>query len=72
MSKSVMNIDDVEVAREWTQGDRFEARFAPISSHIGAKKLAYNVTAVAPGKRAFPFHCHHTNEELFFILEGEE
>jgi uncharacterized cupin superfamily protein len=71
MSKPVMNIDDVEVGREWSHGDRFEASFAPISSHIGAKKLAYNVTAVAPGKRAFPFHCHHTNEGLFFILEGE-
>jgi len=25
---------------------------------------------VAPGKRAFPFHNHHANEEMFFILQG--
>jgi uncharacterized cupin superfamily protein len=24
-----------------------------------------------PGKRAWPFHNHHINEEMFFILEGE-
>ncbi|MGH8630647.1 MAG: cupin domain-containing protein, partial [Burkholderiales bacterium] len=23
-----------------------------------------------PGKRAFPFHSDHANEEMFFILEG--
>jgi uncharacterized cupin superfamily protein len=25
---------------------------------------------VPPGKRAFPFHVHHVNEELFFVLSG--
>ncbi len=37
---------------------------------IGAQKLGYNVTVVPPGKRAFPFHNHQVNEEMFFILEG--
>jgi uncharacterized cupin superfamily protein len=41
------------------------------SSQLGATKLGYNITAVPPGKRAFPFHCHHFNEEMFFILQGE-
>jgi uncharacterized cupin superfamily protein len=26
---------------------------------------------VPPGKRAFPFHNHRVNEEMFFVLEGE-
>jgi uncharacterized cupin superfamily protein len=38
---------------------------------IGAQKLGYNVTIVPPGKRAFPHHNHHVNEEMFFVLEGE-
>jgi uncharacterized cupin superfamily protein len=38
---------------------------------IGAQKLGYNITIVPPGKRAFPFHSHRVNEEMFFILEGE-
>ena len=26
---------------------------------------------VPPGKKAWPYHAHHVNEELFIILEGE-
>ena len=51
--------------------DRFGARFAWIGPRIGAQKLGYNLTVVPPGKRAFPFHSHRVNEEMFFILEGE-
>lgn len=42
-----------------------------IGSQIGAQKLGYNITVVPSGKRAFPFHNHYANEEMFFILEGE-
>lgn len=38
---------------------------------IGAKKLGYSVFTVPAGKAAFPFHLHHTNEEMIYILEGE-
>jgi uncharacterized cupin superfamily protein len=51
--------------------ERYEARMGRFSAGIGAKKLGYNITAVPPGKRAFPFHCHRFNEEMFFVLEGE-
>ena len=39
-----------------SHGDRFAARIAPVAARIGARRLGYNVTVVAPGKRAFPFH----------------
>lgn len=70
MVKPIVNIEDLEFSRELSHGDRFGAKVAPVSPRVGAVKLAYNVTVVAPGKRAFPFHNHHVNEELFFILEG--
>ena len=41
-----------------------------IGAPLGAKKLGYNVTELPPGKRAFPYHFHHVNEELFLVLEG--
>jgi uncharacterized cupin superfamily protein len=47
------------------------ARISFIGPAIGAEKLGYNVTAVPPGRRAFPFHNHRVNEEMFFLLEGE-
>ena len=48
----------------------FASRIGMIGPRVGAQKLGYNITAVPPGKRAFPFHCHRVNEEMFFVLEG--
>ena len=45
-------------------------RWASVGARIGARLLGYNITAVPPGKRAFPLHNHHANEEMFFILAG--
>jgi uncharacterized cupin superfamily protein len=42
-----------------------------IGPKIGARKLGYSITVLPAGKRAFPFHSHRVNEEMFFILEGE-
>jgi uncharacterized cupin superfamily protein len=71
MGKPVFNIGDAVFVHEVKHGDRFDAKLAPISNQLGARMLAYNLTEVAPGKRAFPFHNHHANEEFFFVLEGE-
>lgn len=42
-----------------------------IGRAIGAKKLGYSYFVVPPGKTAFPFHTHYSNEEMIFIFEGE-
>lgn len=70
MSRNILNIADLEY-QPWSRGERFDARLGGISSRIGAKQLGYNLTVVPPGKRAFPFHSHRINEEMFFVLEGE-
>jgi uncharacterized cupin superfamily protein len=49
---------------------RFGGRIGPIAPLIGARKLGYNLTEIAPGKAAFPKHSHRANEEMFFVLEG--
>jgi uncharacterized cupin superfamily protein len=50
--------------------ERFDVRTAQIGRVVGARKLGYNLTAVPPGKAAFPFHSHRVNEEMFFVLQG--
>jgi uncharacterized cupin superfamily protein len=77
MSKPVINIDEIELrqrpvtyAAPVAAAARFDTRMGDIATHVGAQKLGYNVTAVPPGKRAFPLHNHRVNEEMFFILEG--
>lgn len=68
--KPVINISDLKYF-DFGDGGKFECKMGRISPLIGAQQLGYNVTVVPPGKRAFPYHLHHTNEEMFFILEGE-
>lgn len=66
--KPVINLDELTFESS-AKGD-FQERCAPISNKIGAKMLGYNLSIVPPGKRACPFHNHHVNEEMFFIVNG--
>jgi len=75
--KPIINLADIELAPfpaamapPASMADRYEPRMGAVGARIGAQKLGYNVTALAPGKRAFPFHNHRVNEEMFFVLEG--
>ena len=70
MPRPIINIADLEF-RTNEHGDRFASRIGSIGVKVGAQKLGYNVTIVPAGKRAFPFHNHRVNEEMFFVLEGE-
>lgn len=70
MTMRILNVADIEY-RDWGHGDRFAAKLGAVGTRVGAQKLGYNVTVVPPGKRAFPLHNHHVNEEMFFVLEGE-
>jgi uncharacterized cupin superfamily protein len=70
MTRPILNIADLEF-RPWGHGERYEARLGTIGAKLGAQKLGYNLTVLPPGKRAFPFHSHLANEEMFFVVEGE-
>jgi uncharacterized cupin superfamily protein len=67
--KPIINLEDVPL-EEHAHGDRFSARYGHVGGAIGAKHLGCALAVVPPGKRAWPFHCHHVNEEMFVILEG--
>ena len=79
MPKPILNIADVEF-RKFGHGanmpggnapEKFSAQLGEIGRKIGAQKLGYTLTVVPAGKRAFPYHSHRVNEEMFFIVEGE-
>lgn len=76
-TKPVINLDEVTLDERpaffqppGSVADRFGSRSGMVGARIGARLLGYNITAVAPGKRAFPLHNHHANEEMFYILQG--
>jgi uncharacterized cupin superfamily protein len=68
--KPVMNLDEVQFDDVEENGFYTSSR-GRISDHVGARKLGYNLTVLPPGKAQCPFHSHHAEEEMFFILEGE-
>lgn len=77
MTRPIINLDEVDPRpvppRLQPTGEaakRFACRIGEVSQRIGAQKLGYNVTVVPPGMRAFPFHNHRVNEEMFLVLAG--
>lgn len=77
MTKPIINLDTVELQPTppafRPSGDtarKYEAKMGSVSRMLGAKQLGYNITELPPGKRAFPFHNHRVNEEMFLVLEG--
>ena len=67
--KPILNLDALTYTEFNDHG--FCERTAGISDRIGAKKLGYALTIVEPGQKSCPFHNHHHEEEMFFVLEGE-
>ena len=65
----ILNIAEVPL-RDLAHGQRYESKLGRIGGRIGARQLGCQLHIVPPGKTAFPFHAHHSNEEMFFIVEG--
>ncbi|MGH8306727.1 MAG: cupin domain-containing protein [Gammaproteobacteria bacterium] len=78
MVHPIINLADLKIqsvslerAPKGKNATDYDIRWGEISTRIGAQKLGYNLTVVAPGKRNCPFHSHRVEEEMFFILDGE-
>jgi uncharacterized cupin superfamily protein len=70
MKSRIVNIENVPF-RSQSHGEGFECQMAPVGMVVDSQKLGFNVTLIPPGKKAFPYHAHRGNEEMFLILEGE-
>ena len=72
MTDPVVNIDGAQAFSNQPEGSRrFGARISPLSEALGMSGLGAMFVVVEPGKRAFPFHNHLGNDEMFVILDGE-
>lgn len=78
MKAHIVNVDEVdpqplpsETAPTGDAATRYAPRIARIGRMLGAQQLGYSLIVLAPGMRAFPFHHHRVNEEMFFIVEGK-
>ena len=46
----------------------FRRKFVPFGA---AEHTVASIMEIPPGKSAYPYHYHHKNEEVFYILSGE-
>jgi uncharacterized cupin superfamily protein len=58
------------VFSEASHGERYASRAARVAAPLGLDKLGARVVELPPGKRAWPFHHHHANEELVYVISG--
>lgn len=71
MSVGVVNLGDLEYEKQFEGGVRFATEWGDISRRLGGRKLGVGHWIVPPGKASVPYHAHHVNEELVFVLGGE-
>lgn len=67
---NVVNVADVPPEPWRSPGGKFDVESREIAVALGRKDLGYCVVSVKPGARSCPFHFHHSEEELFHVLEG--
>ena len=72
MTGPVVNMFEATAFSNAPEGStRFGAKVAPLSAELGMSGLGAMFLSVEPGRRAFPFHSHLGNDEMFVIIEGE-
>jgi uncharacterized cupin superfamily protein len=67
--KPIVNIDELPLTAE-ARGIRFAAETCEFGVMLGLYRVGATLHVVPPGKRASPFHRHHTADEMFLILSG--
>lgn len=73
---NIADLDYIDIGHghEWPGAGqahpKYQARMGMIAPKVGARHMGYNITLIAPGKRAFPLHNHRFFEEMFLVLEG--
>ncbi len=69
---NVVSLESLTFERDGSVPESYTYETAPaaFSSKLGAKKLGWNVALLPPGKFSCPYHFHHSEEEVFLVLEG--
>lgn len=57
--------------KAFSNGENFQAEIARVGKTLHSERLGCTLVVVPPGKKAWPYHLQHANEEMFVILEGK-
>ena len=70
MTLSISNIDSVETELIGNE-KQFEATVGRFTSLFNMKGIGCSSIVLEPGKKAWPYHLHYGQEELFIIISGQ-
>lgn len=65
----IRNIDDA-ASRPLDRPPNYGGTITRLTPGTLARKLGASCYTLEPGKKICPYHLHHAQEELFFIIEG--
>ena len=65
----IVNLADVR-EEAYGQGDDFAATLARVGQHLGSSKIGITLVELEPGNKAWPYHLHFGQEEMFVVLDG--
>jgi len=68
--KNIVHVDDAEM-EDWSLGDAYEGKSAEIASALKSTKIGFHIEILSPKKYSCPYHYHDSEEELFYVIEGE-
>ncbi len=67
--KAVINTADLKLDH-WKQGELYESTDTSFGALLGLASLGVSYNEVPPGKSGCPFHNHHVEDELFYVIAG--
>ena len=67
---NIINLETLEYKSE-QKNENYRHESAPLAHQMGAQKLGFHAEILAPRCFSCPYHFHHSEEELFLVLEGE-
>ena len=65
-----INLDEIPCSETWQWPGDFGYAYKDIDPLIGGRHLGYLVMRLDPGKKGFPLHYHHFEEELCVVFDG--
>ena len=65
----IANVFTIDCSDE-TEHEGFRIRETQIGPQLGAELIGGSVYDVDPGKKLWPYHLHHANEEWLVVLRG--
>ena len=65
----IANVFTIECSDEM-EHEGFRIRETQIGPRLGAQLIGGSVYEVDPGKKLWPYHLHHANEEWLVVLRG--